>query len=240
MATIKRLDSLDKQEPTPVPGNTDGQYILKDSVADYPEGWDMDHFKSLPSYKARGQYAKQKLGHLGTGSARVVFEINDTTVLKLARNTKGLAQNNLEADISNYGYDFVAKVFDAEPKDLWIEAEKARKMARKDFKNLTGFSFVDFTNALHNEASKINFKKLSIPKPVSLEASQEIYDDDMFNDILSFIADYDIAPGDFYRISSWGVVERDGAEVPVLVDYGVNNTTLNDLYIKPLQQRLKR
>lgn len=229
---IMHIDSTEQNEPVPVPGETDGTYLLKDAVADYPAGWDMEHFKALPSYKARGQYAKQRLGKLGIGSARVVFEINDTTVLKLARNHKGLAQNELESDISNFGYDFVAKVFESEKNFLWIESEKARKMKKPEFKRLTGYPFESYTNALVNESLKMRHGRTGMYLPVDAEYADDIYDSELFNEILSFIADYDILPQDFRRLSSWGVVNRDGQDVPVLIDYGISSTIYNDLYVK--------
>jgi len=222
-----------EQPPIPVPGDKEDRYLLTDEVAEYPEGWDMEEFKALPSYAARGRYAKEKLGRLGSGSARIVFEINPTTVLKLARNKKGLAQNELEAEISATGwYDFIAQVHDAEPNNLWIESEKARKMKKRDFKNLVGFKFNDFTNALVNEAAKAAGGRPSYFNTVDPEVAGDIYADELFDEMLRFIADYDLAPGDFARISSWGVVERDGHELPVLIDYGVSKSIFNDLYVR--------
>jgi hypothetical protein len=231
---VKKMNPKDQhvelqQPPVSLPGQS--KQLLTDG--EYPGGWDMEEFKNLKSYAARGRYAKEKLGRLGSGSARIVFEIDDDTVLKLARNKKGLAQNGLEAEISSTNwYDFVAKVTDAEPNDLWIESEKARKMKRSDFKRLTGFKFDDFVNALINEAGKRDGRRPSYFNPVDPEVAGDIYDDELFNSILSFIADYDMAPGDFQRISSWGVVLREGHEIPVLIDYGVSKDIFNDLYVK--------
>jgi hypothetical protein len=47
-----------------------------------------------------------------------------------------------------------------------------------------------------------------------------MWDDcDVCRDINELISS-DVAGGDLQRPSSWGVVKRDGQELPVLVDYG--------------------
>ena len=193
----------------------------------------MEEFKNLKSYAARGRYAKEKLGKLGTGSARVVFEIDADTVLKLARNAKGLAQNELEAEISATNwYDFVAKVHDAEPKNLWIEMEKARKLKKSDFKRMTGFKFDDFVNTIRNEAEANAGRGRGGPLfGVDPEIVEQIFETDLFNGIVSFIHDYDILAADFQRTSSWGIVNREGHDVPILIDYGISQTIYNDYYV---------
>lgn len=220
-----------KKEPVASDGGgDDGQRMLIQD--DYPAGWSVDDFKSLPSFKKRVAYAKEKLGKLGAGSARIVFDIDDDMVLKLARNKKGLAQNELEADIAATDwYDFVAKVYDADPNNLWLEAEKARPMKKSDFKAITGFDFDDWGNTLLEEHRR-NQGQRGGSFYLAPDNYDEIREDELFNSIMSFVMDYDIAPGDFARISSWGIVNREGHEVPVLIDYGVSRTIYNDFYVK--------
>lgn len=217
-----------KQEPI-YQGDSGQRALIQD---DYPAGWSVEEFKALPSFKKRVEYAKEKLGKLGTGSARIVFEIDDDMVLKLARNKKGLAQNDLESEIAATSwYDFVAKVYDADPNNLWIESEKATRMKKSDFKRVTGFKFDDWAETLLER-----YRELQGHRGGSFYLAPDDYDeileDELFNNILSFIAEYDIAPGDFARISSWGIVNRDGHEVPVLIDYGVSRSIYNDYYVR--------
>ena len=67
----------------------------------YPESFDLETFKKIPTFKGRTQYVAERLPKLGAGSSRIVYKIDDGTVLKLAKNQKGLAQNNLEIEYSN-------------------------------------------------------------------------------------------------------------------------------------------
>ena len=58
-----------------------------------------DELSSIKALSKRVLYCKQHLGNpIGNGSSRMVFQIDDEKVLKLAKNRKGLAQNNVEAD----------------------------------------------------------------------------------------------------------------------------------------------
>jgi hypothetical protein len=68
-----------------------------------PESWDRGVFHK--SFKKQLDYAIERAAKIGTGSSRVVFEIEyegRPTVLKIAKNAKGLAQNEKEADYGLY------------------------------------------------------------------------------------------------------------------------------------------
>lgn len=58
------------------------------------DGFSFETLTSLSSYKKRIAYCKQMLGQpIGNGSSRIVFQISDERVLKVAKNQKGIAQN---------------------------------------------------------------------------------------------------------------------------------------------------
>ena len=63
---------------------------------DYPASFNMDEFKMLRSFNARINYCQARLKRISSGSSRIVYQIDDELVLKLARNVKGLAQNEAE------------------------------------------------------------------------------------------------------------------------------------------------
>ena len=51
----------------------------------------------LSSFNQQVQYCTEQLGSpIGNGSSRTVFQIDDKRVLKLAKNSKGLDQNEVE------------------------------------------------------------------------------------------------------------------------------------------------
>jgi len=198
--------------------------------ADYPEGFSLETFKSLPSFKKRATYAREHLGRLGGGSARIVFAVDPNTVVKIANNKKGQAQNEIEADVSRIGYENIAEVKDYDSDDyLYIEAERARKMTKSDWKRLTGWNFEDWANTLHNFMTERRGGAKWMKRPVPSDF-EEIEESELFNNVVTMMADFDMPAGDIGRISSWGIVNRDGKEVPVLVDYGLTQTVWDEYY----------
>ena len=62
-----------------------------------PEDWDKDIFNERVPFKTRIEYAKARAEQVGKGSSRVAFVIpyqGRKTVLKVALNAKGMAQND--------------------------------------------------------------------------------------------------------------------------------------------------
>lgn len=58
--------------------------------------------------------------------------------------------------------------------------------------------------------------------------------DSLFYTVNEYLMNYQIEGfGDIQRISSWGVIQNeDGEEKLILIDYGLNNDTLNNHYKK--------
>ena len=85
----------------------------------YPDSFNMETFKSLTSYQKRIQYCRQHLQRIAEGSSRIAFKIDDTKVLKLAKNGRGLIQNEGEADLgyNNYYFTCLAEVFEFDEKN---------------------------------------------------------------------------------------------------------------------------
>ena len=71
--------------------------VLKESIEEaYPESFNMETFKSLRNHAERNRYAAEHLQKIAAGSSRIVYKIDDEKVLKLAKNDKGIAQNETE------------------------------------------------------------------------------------------------------------------------------------------------
>lgn len=76
------------------------------------EGFRVDMLRQLPSFRAKIRYCNQWLGpYMGSGSSRLVYEIDDNVVLKLAKNNKGIAQNEKEYSIKNDNYKSDFNIF---------------------------------------------------------------------------------------------------------------------------------
>lgn len=201
----------------------------------YPASFNMDVFKALPSFNKRILYCQQHLTRLSSGSSRIVFQIDNEKVLKLAKNQKGIAQNRTENDGYLNHLECFAKTYDSDENDLWIEMELARKAKKSDFKRLTGYSFevfcywVEYVAEQYGKYSKFNeYKQLFS----SDEWQDMLYNDvTIFSNIEDYLLNYQLnAYGDLQRISSWGIVNRDGVEQLVLIDYGLNDEVAKEYY----------
>jgi mRNA-degrading endonuclease RelE of RelBE toxin-antitoxin system len=222
------------------------KHIIKenmcDELANYPQSFNMDIFKSLNSYNKKIKYCNQNLQRLASGSSRIVYKIDDATVLKLAKNNKGLAQNETEATMSNdyYAPDVFAKVYDVDDDYKWIEMQLARKAKPSDFKRLTGYKWEVYQYFIEYIASNYVYvrSRYNSSNPYEqLFKSEEFQEfawnnsDSLFYRLSEYLSNYQIEGyKDIERISSWGVVQNQDGEELVIVDYGLDNDTLNNFY----------
>ena len=198
---------------------------------DYPSSWDIDKFKSLNSFKAKVEYCTEHLQKLASGSARIAFKIDDQKVLKLAKNKKGIDQNYEEIGRSrdNYFSEVFAEVFDFDQNDLWLEMELAKKVKKSDFKRIYGFSFENMGELLEYTYTQNNPKYGRRRKP-NQDEIEILYESDFYRTLEEFMNSYDIPYGDFLKLDSYGIVQRHGGEVIVLVDYGISDKILKTHY----------
>ena len=199
-------------------------------LEDYPTNWNVEEFKKLTSFNQRIQYCERNLTRISSGSSRVVYKIDETKVLKLAKNKKGIAQNEVEIDFSNdYMWDeIVAKIFNYDPNNLWLEMELARKLTANEFKSITGLTFEEYCAGLRY------YESLQKPKRGINYSQPEGYDDmwenEFADEILNIVGSYDIPVGDLCRTSTYGVVSRDGVNKVVMIDYGLTGEVYNSYY----------
>lgn len=124
--------------------------IFKKINENYPNSWDFNTFNNLKTFKSRIDYCNKTLHRIGSGTSRIVYQIDDEKVLKLAKNEKGIAQNDIEIQYSNYSdiSDITAEIFNHDQNDIWLEMEVANKLTTNIFKNIVGYSFKDFVAAM--------------------------------------------------------------------------------------------
>jgi hypothetical protein len=200
----------------------------------YPESFSMDEFKKITSFRGRIKYCNQHLQRINSGSGRIVYKIDDEKVLKLARNRKGIAQNETESDYflhDNYD-DIVANCFDSDRDDnLWVEMELARRVKPSDFLSIVGVPLTG-ENSIEMWLKEI-FKMYNDRRTyiVDREVKKFLDDDSPFAYSLhDLVGSFDLAIGDVLKVNSWGKVKRDGEDAIVLVDIGCTNKTLSEYY----------
>jgi hypothetical protein len=208
------------------------QKLLRENLVgeDYPSSWNIEEFKKLNSFTKRVEYCNTHLKRLAAGSSRIVYMVDNEKVLKLAKNKKGLAQNEVEIEYGNY-YDLsgiVAKVFESDENNLWVEMELAKKVTPNIFKNVVGVSFDEYANAMkYNYFTNIKPNRYPTAKPENMD---EMWDNEFVYEMLSFMGNYDIPVGDLGRLSTYGLVNRDGSDTIVMIDYGLTNDVYGTYY----------
>ncbi len=198
---------------------------------DYPPSWNIETFKSLKSFSKRVVYCNQNLQRLASGSSRIAYKIDEEKVLKLAKNRKGIAQNSVERDYyvqQSYG-DFVAKVFDVDGNDLWLEMELAKKLNPSRFKALIGVD-VKLVGDYLMHKDKIDNSQNSWRFNDDEKTINMLNENEWVQQVYSLCREVDLSPGDFGRISSYGEVIRNGKPTVVIIDMGLSKSVWNDFY----------
>jgi len=200
---------------------------------EYPSSFSFEEFNAIKSYNGKLKYANERLQKLGSGSARVVYKVDGEKVIKIAKNKKGIAQNSVEAEGYLQNYDIVAKVFETDYDDFWIEMEWAKKVTPTRFKQITGIDIKKLWSYLFYENSK-GAQKMGLTE----EEIEKIIDNDFVNSLMHLIHNYNmIYPGDFGRLSSYGEVIRGGEPTIVLVDFGLTSSVFYDYYDRRQKSR---
>jgi hypothetical protein len=197
---------------------------------DYPSSFDMEHFKSLRKYAERVRYCDEHLKKISSGSARIVYMIDNEKVLKLAKNEKGVAQCEVEIQWGNDYYfgGILAKTLDSHPDGLWVEMELARKVKKNDFKTLADFNFDDLDTYLRNTEQEMKGKKPIFG--IDQNVKEVMQENEFVIQLVDLMNAMGAPAGDMTRLNSYGIVKRDGHDTIVLIDFGLTNDVYSDYY----------
>lgn len=185
----------------------------------------------IRSFAGRIRYADHAFQRLGSGTGRIVYDIDGEKALKLAKNAKGIAQNEAEGNVGIYQdtHHIVAEIFDRADDDSWLVAEKAKKVTEKRIKELTGIpSLLDLGYFLDNQVQINNGRQPYHHQ--SQELVDDMWENEFVTDLVDFIMNYSQMSGDMGRPSSYGEVLHDGQPSIVLTDYGLNDEVYNAHY----------
>ena len=211
---------------------------LKDIIQEtpLPDDWDGDIYNERISFAKRIRYAKERAKKLGTGSSRVAFEIpykGRMTVLKIAKNRKGMAQNEVEANLMSDHYlmsmGIVIPLIDYDERNAtptWIHTEKAEKMTLPKFRKFTGGGdfrdLVDYALSLTGNANKYG-------------QNRDAWKNPKVDPELEFVGDFTEAVGNYQgsiefadaaQKANWGIYKGD----PVMIDIGLSTHVHKEHY----------
>lgn len=207
-----------------------------------PADWDPAQMRQQStSFRSRLAYALERAKRLGSGSSRVATIIEyqgRPTVLKIAKNAKGLAQNSVEADILSDGYasqlGILIPIIDYDEQNRepsWVHTEMATKANEKQLCILMKCdslgSLVRYANAIAGKyrnvtAQSYQEEMINNGKP---ERDIEILTD-YANTLADLANSFDVELADFGRAANWGIYNGK----PVIIDVGFNSTVMQQYY----------
>ena len=225
--------------------------FLIESIVDemaLPADWDPTMLGHDKTFKSRLEYAKERAERLGGGSSRVAFVIPDNgrnTALKIAKNKKGMAQNEAEVEVLTDGYigklDIVIPLIDYDkenPQPTWLQTELAKKVNRRRLEQMLFCDDLDyglgyFMDAVSNILGKRTRYQTSM-KQIKEDLEDAGYSDneiDIFmeyaSEVATLVNSSTVLIDDLYNVGNWG--EYNGR--PVIIDLGYTEA------VKPLYTR---
>ena len=221
----------------------EAEHLMREEMIDempLPVDWDQSQYGPGSTFKKRLAYALERAKKIGTGSSRVATIIEyqgRPTVLKIAKNQKGLAQNSVEADILSDGYASQLGILipiidydDQNEEPTWVHTEMATKASEKQ---LCSIMKCDNLNILVNMAWAITGKKKYMGNYQDfveyLKKKGQMTDEDIetlaeyANTLADLNSNFDVELGDFARAANWGMYQGK----PVIIDEGFNSNVFN-------------
>lgn len=206
----------------------------------YPINFNLEEFSRIPTFSGRKKYCDERLQKIGTGSSRIVYRVDDEKALKIAKNKKGIAQNEHEADWGRNNYDIFAKIYEADENNYtWIEMELASKIKPSDFKRLVDVSWaevcltIEYIYDIYKPNKNPYYVKRYNSDLMEKFMNEEVYSEKnefLFN-LYGYMTDYQpMMINDWTRIANWGIVERNGQELPVIIDDGLDELIYKTYY----------
>lgn len=188
-----------------------------------------DKLETLYNFKDRLQYCRQYLGNpIGSGSSRVIFQLDDEKCLKLAKNNKGIAQNEAEAIDGADRYSIGTEVFKYPGNFFYIVSEYVLPAKESDFQHCLGISFKEFQNFVIQSYKYYASRKETYYLYGGMDDeqfSELLEENDWLSQLYNYMSDYHLPYGDLTRLSSYGICRRDGDTEIVVLDSGFNDTT---------------
>ena len=181
----------------------------------------LKNIEKLETYHARKKYAERNLKHLSSGSSRIVYLTPEKTILKLAKNDRGIAQNKAESN-PKMKSKFLNKILKYAKNHAWIETTFLKKITEKQFKKQTGIEFGDFGDAIRFGLKSISSSK-GLEKPDNFDEFEEC---EIYKELKDIGERFKLMPGDIARISSWGTKD----DHPVLIDAGLTKDVYEEFY----------
>lgn len=199
----------------------------------------LEELSSIRSFRGRYNYCVQHLGnHIGKGSSRATFQLDDEKVLKLAINEKGIAQNSQEGQKDYYleQLDVVPQLFETDENYGWIISEYVLPAKSQDFKVCLGVDEKTFYRFIITDwverCGTSRDKQYQAHNMLSQEQYEELLDNENLIPWDDYIGNYRPPFGDMISRRNYGMAMRNGYPTIVLLDSGLTDEIYNQYYRK--------
>lgn len=177
------------------------------------------------SMKDKIVFCNENFEKLGSGSSRLVYKLPDNTVIKVAKNKKGIEQNKTESSPKAKSPS-INRLLHFEPNHSFIRVGLVSEISKEEFQKLFGFDFEDFRASLKFALKNLTKKKVATPdKKLFSKISVKPF----FKGLVQIANDLKLVPGDLLKISSYGKK----SDRIVLIDYGLSRDIYDKYYKKP-------
>lgn len=203
----------------------------------------LDKLKEFDDYKARIHFVNDNLTLLGKGSSRVVYRYDKFKVIKIAKNYKGLKQNEIETYYKYKKFNYITNVLDFDNDTttneiLWILTEYAIPLkTQEELYNLLGIIEPQFKNLIYY-LDKIIINKNNIetsegrtPNTSILLKTKELMNEknpNLFEEIVEMTEKFSLT--DIFYYDNWGYLTRKNKITPVILDLGMNYEVFKNHY----------
>ena len=209
--------------------------------APLPPDWDEKQYQPGSSFKSRLAYALDRAKKLGAGSSRVAVTIeyqDRPTVLKIAKNTRGLGQNAAEASVLNDGYarqmGILIPLIDYDkqnPEPTWIQTELAQRASKQQLcaimKCDTLVQLVAMARAIKGVGKYQQNYADFVKNRLTHKSEQDIETMTEYADKLADLdSQFDVLISDLSREANWGIYQGD----PVIIDVGYTSNVRKQYY----------
>jgi len=214
--------------------------------APLPPDWDASQYNPGSTFKQRLGYALDRAKRIGSGSSRVATVIEyqgRPTVLKIAKNTRGLVQNSVEVDILDDGYASQLGIliplidYDKQNREpTWVQTELAQKATEKQLAVLMGVDslneLIQLANTISGKAKMYKYQQLIDHMAKKGKSEQQIETATEYaNRLVDLSSSFEVELGDLNRKANWGLYQGK----PVVIDVGANENFFKQF--SPKRQR---
>lgn len=158
----------------------------------------LDEFKELVDLAEMHEYASKNLNFLYELPHRMVYELDEDRVLKVANDDDGVSRNSDEFRISSshnfenvFPQNIITKVYEKDSMSYWLISERCQFVSEEEFSKIVSMGFDKFSMFL---------RELTIIEESPPEKVQKT---------IEFLKGFGIIPGSLTDFESWGKVGQE-------------------------------